>query len=563
MQFPKLPALAVSLAIVAACAVPAVGTGAVSGSITSTNPEALKGATVRVMDRNNVELAIGKTNTDGQYIVSGIPAGDVTIVVNTAQNSETTNTSVIAGRVTSIPVMELTRAATTAVSQQVTGKVLSAGGAPLAGATVTDLTGGQANAQTTTDSNGAFTLAVSGLDKPRSLEISKDNLTTTTTVTADKLTNVVVTLIPNARTVSGTVRDAVFSDNSLADVTVGVSGSSIAATTDGQGNFTLRGVPFDRVTLTATGKDGYSAATLIQDTGRENVTGATLKMTPFGNLVVHFQAESSEYAPKLSTLQNVKIFPGSFAYFDKNRDGQGSNFLNPVAAGDFDPGEWEYDNRLAVRNTIGGTIQIKGTSITQEFTYVPAEVVDVLSLAAVSMGKVYRPNFIQTIVLKGVPGGAHDVSVSMTAHVIQKSVPVVIQPLETVSTDLIVMKRVAANVTVGDVIGKVLGVRDADMSAVRIGFLGNEETIDMTLTAPDPSRPGVRTLKEILDRGVAPDAQGRYRLFNVPTGTRFIVAGVADSQGGYNNAYVPNTTSLLNVVSGLTNQAPDLKLNSR
>ena len=548
MHFRKLPALALSLAILSGCNPPTVGTGAISGSITSTNPDALKGATVRVTDKNNTELATVKTNESGQFLISGIPAGPVTITVNTTQNSETAAITVLAGSVTQVPVMELIRAATNSTSQQVTGKVLDSSGVPLAGATVTDLTGGQATSQTTTNDKGEFLLAVGSLDKPRSLVVTKGDLTTTASVTADKLTNLTVTLIPNARSIAGTVRDAVFSDNTLADVTVGVNGTSIAATTDSKGNFTLRGVPFDRVTLSASGKDGYNTASLIEDTGTTNVTDAQLNMTPFGNVVVHFQAASSQFSPELSLAANVAAFPGSFTLFK-------------LFAGD--PGTAFYDNKTPMLNATTGTIQIKGTSITQDFDYPPAPTKDIVTLAGQFLDKVYMQNVVTTITLKGVPGGRHDVSVSMGRHFIQKSIPIVIQPLETVSTDLIVLRDVASDITIGDVVGKILGVRAPDMTAVRIGFLGNNETIDMSLAAPDPNRPGVRTVKEVLDRGVAPDADGRYRLFNVPTGTRLIIAGVADSQGGYNNAYVPNTTSLLNVVSGQTNQAPDLTLNSR
>jgi hypothetical protein len=560
MSLRKLPHLAVSLALLAGCTPPTIATGAIAGSISSNNPDALKGATVRVLDKNNNQVATGKATANGQYLLSGIPAGDMTVIVNTNQNSEQVSITIYPGQVSEVPRMELTKAASNAIPQAVTGKVLDRSGSPISGATVTDLTGGTANAQTTTNDKGEFVLTVAGLDKPRNLEVSKDNLVTTTSVTADKLTNVTVTLIPNARSIAGVVKDAVFSDNALSGVTIKVNGTSISTVTDTNGAFSLRGVPFDRVTLEASGRDGYSTSTLIQDTGRDNVTDATLKMTPFGNIVVHLQAQNSPYEPGISIQQNVQNFPGSFKYFDKNGDGKGSD---PNDNTNFDPGEWVYDNWYAVKNGIKAGIQIKGTSVSQEFDYPPAEKITVLSRGGATMGEVWSANIGVTQTLRGVPGGRQDVSISLTGHYVQKSISTVIQPLETVSTDLIVAKRVQENVTIGDIVGKVLGVRAEDMSKVKVGFLANGDQIDMTLNAPDPKRPTTRTVKEVLDGGVTPDANGNYRLFNVPTGTRIVVGGVSDGAGGYNSTYIPNSVSLLNVVEGLANQAPDMNIQSR
>jgi hypothetical protein len=572
MSLRKLPHLAVTLALLASCSPPTVATGAIAGSITSNNPDALKGATVRVLDKNNTEVASGKTTANGQYLLSGIPAGDVTVVVNTSQNSDQANITIYPGRVAQVPRMELTRASTNVAPQSITGKVVDVSGNGVANATITDLTGGTTNAQTVTNDKGEFTLSVTGLDKPHSLEVAKDNLITTTTVTAEKLTNVSVTLIPNARSVTGTVKDAVFSDNALSDVTVKVNGTSIATTTDKDGVFTLRGVPFDRVTLEASGREGYSASTLVQDQGRENVTGLTLNMTPYGNLVVHLQAESSPVSPAESVLDNVLKFGGSFHFF--NKDGSiapaagNERALNPSDPNAyFDSGEWEYDNQLVWRNALQGTIQIKGTSISQNFDYAATEKREILSRAGTKMGDAYFANPIFTTTLRGVPGGRHDVSVSLTGHSIQKSISVVVQPLETVSTDLIILKRVDYNVTVGDVVGKILGIRPEDMANVRVGYVSKDETIDMS-DSPDLRKAGVLTLKDVLapsnpKRVVTPDANGRYRLFDVPTGTRLIVAGVSDGAGGFNSIYIPNTVSLLNVVAGQANQAPDLTLQLR
>jgi hypothetical protein len=571
MSLRKLPHLAITLALLASCTPPTTPTGAISGSIASNNAEALKGATIRVLDRNNTQVATGKTTPNGQYLVSGIPAGDMTVIVNTAQNSEQANVTIYPGRVSEVPRMELTKAASNVAPQAVTGKVLDANGSPVSGAVVTDLTGGTANAQATTNGQGEFALSLTGLDKPRSLEIVKDNLVTTTTVTQDKLTNVTVTLIPNARSLTGVIKDAVFSDNTLGGVTVKVNGTSISTTSNTDGSFTLRGVPFDRVTLEASGRDGYSPATQVQDGGRDNVSDVTLKMTPFGNLVVHVQPENAPITEGITWRENVTNFPTSFKYFDKNGDGRGSDPTDPT---NFDPGEWEYDNYKALLGSPhAATIQIKGTTVTDNFEIAVANKRSVLSRAGTVMGEVYDRNFFITRVLRGVPGGRQDVSVSLAGHNIQKSLSVVIQPLETVSTDLVVLKRVDSNTTVGDIVGKVLGIRAEDMSKVRIGYIPIDHVIDMTLTAFDPKRPHVLTLAEALDgtnritpplpAGVTPDSSGRYRLFNVPTGSRLVVGGVSDGSGGYNSVYIPNTVSLLNVVAGLSNQAPDLNLQIR
>ena len=56
------------------------------------------------------------------------------------------------------------------------------------------------------------------------------------------------------------------------------------------------------------------------------------------------------------------------------------------------------------------------------------------------------------------------------------------------------------------------------------------------------------------------DGTYSYRLRNISTGTRLIIAGVVNSSGKLDANYLPNTYVLLNVVGGIVNNAPDLAL---
>lgn len=561
MSSRKLPALALTLALLAACASPVTPTGAISGSVLTSSQQSAANAKVSVYDQHNNLLASGTTNALGQFLISNVPVGDVTVIVSTAQNSEQARVNVLAGRVASVPPMQLIKAASSTTATAITGRVVDKNNNPVANATVTDMTGGQPSVQTVTNASGEFSLTVARMDKPRTLEVAKDNMVTSTTVTTDKVTGLSVTLIPNVRTISGTITDAVFSDRRVADVTVKVAGTTISTATDVNGNFLLRGVPFDRVTVEASGKEGYGIATVAQEPGQDNLTGVNFELTPYGNLVVQFAAESSPYGQGLSLQQQHQLFAPFWRHFDVNGDQRGGNRNGSYP--DYQDGEFFYDNGLAILNDIPGTVSVEGTSQSQDFIYLKAKEDAVLSQAGQELGKVRWANWTQQVVFKGVPGGTRSVSVSLLGHEIQKGISVIVPPLDTVSTDLIVLRRLQSNVTVGDVDGRILGVDSADMSNVRVGFVPQGYSVDMTLGSPDPNRPMVLTVKQVLDAGSTPNSDGIYRLFRVPTGSRVVVAGVVDGRGGYDGPYVPNTVSLLNVVEGVINQAPDLRLHKR
>lgn len=561
MSSPKLPALALTLAILAACASPVTPTGAISGSVLTSSQQSAANAKVSVYDQHNNLLASGTTNALGQFLISNVPVGDVTVIVSTAQNSEQAKVNVLAGRVASVPPMALTKAASSTTATAVSGRVIDKNNSPVANATVTDMTGGRANGQTVTNANGEFSLNLTSLDKPRTIEVAKDNMVTSTTVTSDKVIGVSITLIPNVRTISGTITDGVFSDRRLADVTVKVVGSTISTATDVNGNFTLRGVPFDRVTIEASGKEGYGIASQVQEPGRDTVAGIDLALTPFGNLVVQFAAESSPYGAGLGLQQQHQLFAPYWRHFDVNGDQRGGN--RNGAYPDYQDGEFFYDNWLAVEGVSSGSVTIEGTNLNQDFSYSPATVTSIISVDGKELGKVRSQNFVHQVIFKGVPGGSKNVTISMLGHEMQKGISVIVPPLDTVTTDLIVLKRLQSNITVGDVDGRILGVDAADMGKVRVGFVPQGYSVDMTLGSPDPNRPLVLTAKQVLDAGSTPNSDGIYRLFRVPTGSRIVVAGVVDGRGGYDGPYVPNTVSLLNVVEGVINQAPDLRLHKR
>lgn len=505
------------------------GKGAVSGLIFSNAQGAnLADAQVKVLSADKKLLATGKTNKNGQFLIADIPAGTVTVVISTAGGNAESSVQVESGRVTSVAPINIGSQSGSGTALTVTGKVVNEGGGAVGGALITDVTDG-VGVSTTSASDGTFSLILSSLEKPRTLEVSKDGIAATTSINSSKTSDITLLLVANSRSLSGRVSDATFTDKFLQGVEVKVVSSSISATTNANGEYTLRGVPFTQVSIEASGLEGYSKKTLLIQAGRDNLTSQDMALDPFGNLRVNLKRQDS-FA--------TRCFPGGAL---AGAGGCGAGFVSAE------------DNLLAVKAVIEGFISIEGTNLNRTISYPAAPVIPVLDATGEQIGTVFGANHTVTHTFEGVPGGKRSISVALTGSPVQKGISVVVPALDTIATELIIVKTADSHTTLGDIVGKVTGVNANDMNRVKVNYVPEGASLGTTVS-----------IDSLLAAGVSAGSDGSYRLFNVPTGTRLVVAGVDHGGGNFTGStYIPNTVTVINVVEGIANNAPDIKLSIR
>lgn len=505
------------------------GSGAVSGLIFSNSSGTnLAEAQVKVLAEDKKLLATGSTNKNGQFLLTDIPAGLVTVVITSAAGNAEAEIEVVAGRVASVTPINIGSQAGSGTALTVTGKVVDQNNNTVSGAVITDVTEG-AGITATSAGDGTFSLILSSLDKPRTLEVTKDGISATSSVSIGKTSDVTLQLIANSRSISGKITDATFTDKGLEGAEIKIAGSPISATTNASGEYTVRGVPFTQVTLEAGGLDGYAKKTNIIQAGRDNITGQNLALDPFGNLRVNL-ARESEFV--------TRCFPGGA---QAGVGGCGAGFVSAE------------DNILAVKAAIEGFISIENTSLVRKIGYPSAPEIPVLDATGEQIGTVWGANHTITETFEGVPGGKRSISVALTGSPVQKGISVVVPARDTIATELIIIYSADSHVTLGDIVGKVTGVNANDIGNVRVNFVPAGQSLGSTAN-----------IDSLLASGVTVASDGSYRLFNVPTGTRLVVAGVDAGGGNFTGStYIPNTVTVINVVEGVANNAPDVKLDSR
>jgi hypothetical protein len=214
-------------------------TGRITGTITdSVSNSPLAGATVSYSGGSTT------TNSSGQYTLTGVTPGSVSLTVTlAAYNTSTGTATVVAGSTTTKNFSLIL----TPTSGTITGAVTdSVSQAKLQGVTVS-YSGGSA----TTDSTGRYTLTSvpAGSVVLTAASTGYTSTSKTTTVVAGSSTSVSFALTPSTGTISGTVTDSV-TTLGLAGVTVSYSGGS--TTTDANGNYSFTSVPTGTLSVTAT-----------------------------------------------------------------------------------------------------------------------------------------------------------------------------------------------------------------------------------------------------------------------------------------------------------------------
>jgi hypothetical protein len=250
---------------------PAATSGAITGTVTS----ASSGAPLMAATVSDSGGASASTDGAGVYTISGLVPGSHSLTVSAPGfSSQTEAASVSAGSTRNLS-LSLTPAPTTGA---ITGTVTSAaGGAAVAGATITD----SAGASTTSDSSGVYTLTglAAGNHTLTASAAGFGSGTQTASVTAGAtIQGVNFSLTPSPGTVSGTVTRAV--DGTAIAGAMVTDSQGASTTTDGTGLYSLTGLSPGSYTLSATAAAFSSATQTASVTAGGTTTGVNFGLTP-------------------------------------------------------------------------------------------------------------------------------------------------------------------------------------------------------------------------------------------------------------------------------------------
>lgn len=531
--------------------------------------------TVVSLTENDKEVARGTTDSRGRFYINQIPADlkgtrySIKIPGSTPASREEI---LFAGQVKDLSNISLQSGTGNIENPDpvtVSGTLVDPDGNPRANVIVRDKEFNYLSTQT--DASGQFTLEA--ISKELEVIIS-DSVPPLSFGVSDLLTNKVLTIdSSNIRTVSGVIKDVTNSNVALEGVRVRISGRSTSTLTDKDGNYVLNGVPLGPISLEITPPStAYSSssvqippATFNGDRAENLVRNINLR--PVGTLQVNFTSESAK-GDGCQIGYNCRRY-------DINPPFSGTALADGTTADD--QSEPYYHNSLGILNTLTATIRIEGTDLSQTVSYPPAPLVtlrgtDRLGELVTIEEAITAPNQIISVSFDNVPGGAQNVTISMTGHQTQKSIPVFIPPKDTISTELITLYGVTAVSAVGDVKGIIRGISE-NASNVRIAYIDVSE--DLSIAPSNGETIGSNLLSKLqvslndstsntLVTKKANSSDYEYYLKNVPTGSRImLVAASVDDDGTLSDCYIPNTSVLLNVKAGQINLAPDLTLTKR
>jgi hypothetical protein len=239
-------------------------TGTLTGNVTNTSGAPLSNAQVT---SGGVSAS---TAPDGSYTLNNVPAGPATVTA-TLQGYQSGSQSVtaVAGSSTSVPAIQLAPAN----PGTVTGSVVDNAGKAIAGATVNG-----AGLTTTTDGNGAYTLAnvPAGSATLTASANGFQPASESVTVTAGKTTTApAMTLLSNNGNVTGKVFDS--SNNAISGAMVSFGGGN--ATTDATGTYSFTNLPAGAIQLVASAT-GFQSVTQNVTVVAGATTTANFTLTP-------------------------------------------------------------------------------------------------------------------------------------------------------------------------------------------------------------------------------------------------------------------------------------------
>jgi hypothetical protein len=521
----------------------------------------------KIVEKKGQIIGTATVGSNGSFLVTNLRAGAVIVNISNKTSSNEVSTTIESGKVNELKNINFGALKSGKSSTlNITGQVVKSDGTPVANAKVADVSVDSSGTFSLTNAEGEFTLPVNPFTNSKNIEVSSGDLITSLAVSPDQVENLVIPLIANSRTIKGIVFDSVNRIKPVANVQVKVIGTNTSAVSDDKGNFTLRGVPLSASTLELGNVDGYINTRVNVDatptSGESSIQPVFIR--PIGNLFVNIQPDYTR----------PYIGSGPFQ--------AATGLVDPVTVKDATGKvSFYYSNKL-VFPQLTGTIQIEGTQIVKEFT-IPATPTlnpapkDFVSATESTQVTVYEPNFKVSVPINNIPGGEYTLSISLPFHQTQKGIKVVIPSNDTIATELIQMNVVQAVVTVGDISGKIV-IKDRNGNVlqlpaglqIRVKALSSDIDISGSVTtgSGDSAVTTSRAQAELSSDYSIVGTDGKYTLFNIKTGTAILLAGVfsvaADGTATeLNNSYLPATYTLLNVVGGAINNAPDITIVQR
>lgn len=518
-----------------------------------------------------------------RYSITGIRPGDVAIVITSGSEETQQNVKVSNGTITEVPNIILGSAAKTGtptrIGINIKGRVLRPDGTPVANAKVSDVTQNAISSSTTTNAQGEFSLQVSSFTKPKNLEATFNNITTSITVQPEQTEDILIPLLTNARTIKGRLIDSV-NKKPIADISIKSVDSNSSTSTNSNGEFILRGAPTSVTTLEVGPKSGYVVKQQVVAASEQETTLSNLEIIPLGNMIINLTIDNYPDRIDFPDAQKAtvpSIGSGLATPFLDTVNGVGA--LNVPCVKSTTQTLYYISNPFAWENPVSGTIQIEGTDIVKEFTVPPTPSIAPKPECGIGDNKesitVFLPNYLIAVPVNNLPGGEYTISVSASFHETQKGIKVVVPSRDTIATELIQLRAVKRILAIGDVVGSVL-IKDLNGNPVdttgNVRVLALKGEVDLRNPAilarifSDPqteidSQNGY--VSSFTDLSIAGSSTGQYILKNVPTGTRALVAGVVDSSGNLVSDYLISSYTSLNVVGNTINRAPDIIINKR
>lgn len=296
--------------------------GFITGTVSSGgNPVA--GASVSVVDQNNVQISAVITDSQGNYTASGLPPGNYNVVVN-AQGFQ----SSIAGAVVTADATAVVNVSLTPNPGSITGTIT-----PVIQNTIVQLYTGQGVfiQSTLADNSGSYQF-LNLAPGNYIVTASAPDYTTESAgavVVSNAATSVNITINPNPASISGTVLDPIGTPVSNAVVRVVDANETLLglAGTDANGSYTIGNLPPGSFTVIASAPDFGSALTGVTLQPGGNVPNVNFTLTPNPGSLSGLVSNGANGAPLPGATVVVRQATGSGVIAATVTSGPDGNFL--------------------------------------------------------------------------------------------------------------------------------------------------------------------------------------------------------------------------------------------
>ncbi len=291
--------------------------GTLRGYVLARDGLPIAGATVTV---KGTTLS-ATTGGDGSYVITNVPVGPQTVDATAANFAPDQATVNIIGDQTVFEDFFLVP-----LTGTITGTVRnSVGSAPIASATVT-----AAGISTTSSGTGSFTLSNVPAG-PQTLSATASGFNAASigvTVVAASTVNQDIPVIPLTGTITGKIRNADNGDP-VPGVAISLNGTSLATTSDADGNYTLSNVPAGPQNLSITQTNYIGTFPSVTVVGNETLL-LNVSLTPLKGLV---EGRISDSEDSLTTITNAQVQLLPFPLVLASTDSSGNYSMTNVPTG--------------------------------------------------------------------------------------------------------------------------------------------------------------------------------------------------------------------------------------